>query len=66
MVSGLFFLVFLAGVIVIVAWSAKMDRLPPGAQTTGLLAMDEPEKTEQIDKTGKPAASRDAARRGDS
>ena len=63
MVSGLFFLIFLAGVIVIVAWSAKMDRLPPGAPTSGLLAMDEPEKT---GKTDKPAASRrDVARRGD-
>lgn len=62
MVSGVFFLVFLAGVIVIVAWSAKMDRLPPGAPTSGLLAMREPEKPDEADAKAAPPG--DAARRG--
>lgn len=44
MLSGIFFLVFLVGVIIIVAWSIKMDSIPPGARTSGLLAMREPER----------------------
>ena len=54
MVSGVFFLIFLIGVIIVVAWSAKMDRLPPGARTSGLLAMREPGEPEggKAPKTG--------------
>jgi hypothetical protein len=53
MVSGIFFLIFLVGVIIIVAWSAQMDRLPPGARTTGLLAMREPGDDEKQKPSGK-------------
>lgn len=42
MVSGVFFLIFLVGVLMVVAWSVKMDRRPSGARTSGLLAMREP------------------------
>lgn len=52
MLSGIFFLFFLGGVILIVAWSAKMDRLPPGARTSGLLAMREPGKPEDESPPG--------------
>jgi len=43
MLSGVFFLIFLVGVLMVVAWSVKMDRRPSGARTSGLLAMREPE-----------------------
>lgn len=42
MLSGVFFLIFLIGVMLIVAWSVKMERRRPGAPTSGLLAMREP------------------------
>jgi hypothetical protein len=45
MLSGLFFLIFLIGVMMIVAWSVKMERRPPGAPTSGLLAMREPKQS---------------------
>lgn len=58
MLSGIFFLIFLIGVIIIVAWSIKMDGLPPGARTSGLLAMREPERPDD-----QPAANDSARRR---
>lgn len=47
MLSGVFFLIFLIGVMIIIAWSVKMERRPPGAPTSGLLAMREPKKAER-------------------
>ena len=58
MLSGLFFLIFLVGVIIVVAWSMKMDRIPPGARTSGLLAMREPERPDE-----EPASKESARRR---
>lgn len=49
MLSGVFFLIFLGGIILVVAWSVKMDRLPPGAPTEGLLAMRDPNRPEGAD-----------------
>lgn len=63
MLSGVFFLIFLCGVIMVVAWSAKMDRLPPGARTTGLLAMREPDKPDE-DRSTKAAGGQGFKRRG--
>lgn len=64
MLSGVFFLVFLGGVILVVAWSAKMDRLPPGARTSGLLAMREPDSPD--DEKSSKMPGRKAVKRRDS
>ena len=56
--SGIFFLIFLGGVILIIAWSVKMERLPPGARTSGLLAMREPPRPEDEAAAAAEAASR--------
>ena len=62
MLSGVFFLIFLGGVILIVAWSAKMDRLPPGAPTSGLLAMRDPNRPED-EKSSKTPGRKGIKRR---
>ncbi len=40
---GFFFVVAIVGVGLVILWSMQNDKLPPGARTTGVLAMKHPD-----------------------